>query len=65
MDKSNNTIEEKDNLIEAFDSMLTTLSTIKAQCTAAQQQVKATLRIALKERRGAERKLKKKKTKSR
>ena len=50
-----------DHLIDAFDNTLVTLSTLKAQVTAAMQQVRVVKNIALKERRAARKIIQKRK----
>jgi len=50
-----------DHLMDAFDNTLVTLSTLKAQVTAAMQQVRVVKNIALKERRAARKIIQKRK----
>ena len=60
-DVTANVEEKHDALLEAFDSVVVTLSTLKAQLSAAQQQVRAVQKMAMKERRITEKLLQKKK----
>ena len=64
MANNSNATEPTNELLLAFDSVIVTLSTLKAQVTAAQQQVRSVQKQALKEQRQLKKQIQKKKNRN-